>query len=268
MAVVLNTEDNSYFSGGGGGLRRSHSQSQFSLGGTPSSFHTSNTKTNESYSSTPKPQCRSPPSSASSSPRASHTETDISYASTPSSNFSFSDFDDNTLSFVEAEDDVLSFPSYKQDKLYNRSHTSPSDDNLEPPPSPKNDDFYTPSPIDYASPSETPKPDTPEFPEHAEDDTAATVRPSRQVDYLSHDWREEDIWSSWRYIVSRRGEHANSERLENASWRTWIKSKNNLPTIQPETLNWLVSEPRLRLNAYTDFSLGSKNTMLLGSMVH
>ncbi|KAF4122631.1 Fungal protein of unknown function (DUF1752) [Geosmithia morbida] len=86
---------------------------------------------------------------------------------------------------------------------------------------------------------DTPKPDTPEVPEHAEDDSAVSTRPSRQVDYLSHEWREEDIWASWRYIINRRGEYANSARLENASWRTWMKSKNKLSTVSPETLNWL-----------------------------
>lgn len=36
------------------------------------------------------------------------------------------------------------------------------------------------------------------------DDTAVKSEPSRQVDFLSHEWREEDIWSSWRHIVSQR----------------------------------------------------------------
>lgn len=39
--------------------------------------------------------------------------------------------------------------------------------------------------------------------------------------------------------MSRRGQYANSERLENASWRTWMKARNNLRTISPESLNWL-----------------------------
>lgn len=86
----------------------------------------------------------------------------------------------------------------------------------------------------------TSRPETPELTEHADDDTAIATKPSRQVDYLSHDWREEDIWTSWRYIVTRRGEFANSARLENASWRTWMKAKHNLKTISPESLNWYV----------------------------
>ncbi|KAH9205177.1 hypothetical protein DL95DRAFT_492342 [Leptodontidium sp. 2 PMI_412] len=73
----------------------------------------------------------------------------------------------------------------------------------------------------------------------AEDDTAICTQPSRHVDYLSHHWREEDIWSSWKHIVSKRGEYRNSARLENASWRAWMKSKNKLNTVSPDTLDWL-----------------------------
>ncbi|CAG7930606.1 unnamed protein product [Penicillium olsonii] len=71
------------------------------------------------------------------------------------------------------------------------------------------------------------------------DDTSVEDEPSRHVDYLSHDWREEDIWSSWRYVTSRRNDYSNGVRLENASWRTWTKAKYNLRTISPESLNWL-----------------------------
>ncbi|KAJ5307154.1 hypothetical protein N7476_007810 [Penicillium atrosanguineum] len=73
----------------------------------------------------------------------------------------------------------------------------------------------------------------------AADDTSVEEEPSRHVDYLSHEWREEDIWASWRYVTARRGDYSNGVRLENASWRTWAKAKHNLGTISPETLNWL-----------------------------
>lgn len=73
------------------------------------------------------------------------------------------------------------------------------------------------------------------------DDTAIQAQPSRQVDYLSHDWREEDIWSSWKHIVSRRKVYGERSRLENASWRTWAKQKHRLKTVSPETLNWFVN---------------------------
>lgn len=71
------------------------------------------------------------------------------------------------------------------------------------------------------------------------DDTAVKQEPKQHVDYLSHDWREEDIWSSWRHIVSQRGVYGQRSRLENASWRTWAKAKYHLRTVSPETLNWL-----------------------------
>ncbi|KAJ5212744.1 uncharacterized protein N7498_004390 [Penicillium cinerascens] len=73
----------------------------------------------------------------------------------------------------------------------------------------------------------------------AADDTSVEEEPSRHVDYLSHEWREEDIWASWRYVTSRRSDYSNGVRLENASWRTWAKAKHHLGTISPETLNWL-----------------------------
>ncbi|KAJ5112080.1 hypothetical protein N7532_000125 [Penicillium argentinense] len=73
----------------------------------------------------------------------------------------------------------------------------------------------------------------------AADDTSVEDEPSRHVDYLSHEWKEEDIWASWRYVTTRKSDYSNGVRLENASWRTWTKAKNNLGTISPETLNWL-----------------------------
>ncbi|KAK9448990.1 uncharacterized protein V1518DRAFT_416882 [Limtongia smithiae] len=73
----------------------------------------------------------------------------------------------------------------------------------------------------------------------ANDDTVIQYEPSRHVDYLSHNWKESDISSSWRYIVLRRKDVANSARLENASWRTWTKAKYHLKTVSPESVNWL-----------------------------
>ncbi|KAJ8105825.1 hypothetical protein OPT61_g9946 [Boeremia exigua] len=73
----------------------------------------------------------------------------------------------------------------------------------------------------------------------SEDDTAVRKEPSHHVDYLSYEWREEDIWSSWRHIVEHRSVYGERSRLENASWRTWAKSQFKLKTVSPETLNWL-----------------------------
>lgn len=261
MAVVLSSDDSSYFRPTS--LRRSHSQNAFP--DTSSTYHhqSSSSKIPGSYQPSSKPYSDSPPSSAPSSPRTGHAEsTDLSYASTPASTFSFaSDFDD-TLAVHDDEEEEFGYPSFFPEKLFIQPEIH-HDDNLEPPPSPRTGASYTVSPADQDSSDNTSRPGSPECAEHAEDDTAVTTKPTRQVDYLSHDWREEDIWSSWRYIVARRGEFANSTRLENASWRTWMKSKNNLKTISPETLNWYVLRP---IRNYSRLHhLGSRIAMSPGS---
>jgi hypothetical protein len=70
------------------------------------------------------------------------------------------------------------------------------------------------------------------------DDQAIEREPARHADYLAHEWKLEDIWSSWRYVVARRKTYSNSVRLENASWRMWAKAKDNLRTVSPESINW------------------------------
>lgn len=72
----------------------------------------------------------------------------------------------------------------------------------------------------------------------AVDDISVEEEPSRHVDYLSHQWPEEDIWASWRYVTGRKAIYSNGVRLENASWRTWAKVKHSLGTVAPEKLNW------------------------------
>lgn len=71
-----------------------------------------------------------------------------------------------------------------------------------------------------------------------DDSEVTTNLPKVQVDYLSHEWSEEDVWTSWRATTKHKASIANGLRLENASWRTWNKQRNNLKTISPETLNW------------------------------
>lgn len=123
----------------------------------------------------------------------------------------------------------MTFPQYDDGGYFGRLV------NQEPPASPQPG---FPS-IEHDESDATSRPGSPELIlERAEDDIAVRAQPSRHVDYLSHDWREEDIWSSWKLIVSRRGDYNNSARLENASWRTWMKSKNKLNTVSAETLNW------------------------------
>jgi hypothetical protein len=92
------------------------------------------------------------------------------------------------------------------------------------------------SPTETASVTKRPVPPDPI--ERPEDDSAIRVQPSRHVDYLSHDWSEEDVWASWKHIISKRGAYNNSARLENASWRGWAKKRSNLRTVPPETVKW------------------------------
>lgn len=71
------------------------------------------------------------------------------------------------------------------------------------------------------------------------DDASAKPIVDDRVDYFTHNWKVSDIAGSWRYVVSRRQDMANSARLENASWRMWAKARNNLRTIDPAQVNWL-----------------------------
>ncbi|KAK9765877.1 protein phosphatase regulator [Basidiobolus ranarum] len=64
-------------------------------------------------------------------------------------------------------------------------------------------------------------------------------QPSVCVDYLSHNWTEEDLTASWRIIAKSKKTLDNGSRLENACWRSWAKQRNNLLTVTPESLNWL-----------------------------
>ncbi|KJZ76572.1 hypothetical protein HIM_03908 [Hirsutella minnesotensis 3608] len=238
MAAVLSSaEDSSYFSSTS--LRRSQSQPAFV--GVSSRHFQSAASFGAPYSPPSKYYADSDHSS--SPPTIQNESTDNSFASTPASNLSISSDYDDPLALDDESDDPFSLPLLSQEKFYLHAEIQ-HDESLEPPPSPKTGDSYTVSPADADNVTYDNSPfssgsDTPDRTEHAEDDSAIAIKPSRQVDYLSHDWKEEDIWSSWRYIVSRRDEFPNSRRLENASWRTWIKAKNNLKTISAEELNWL-----------------------------
>ncbi|KAK2735751.1 hypothetical protein FQN57_001131 [Myotisia sp. PD_48] len=72
----------------------------------------------------------------------------------------------------------------------------------------------------------------------AGDDSCLERPPTRHVDYLSHTWQEEDVHSSWRYVVSKQDSYDCAPRLENAAWRSWAKIRFGLGTVTPESLNW------------------------------
>ncbi|TQV95878.1 hypothetical protein V2A60_001047 [Cordyceps javanica] len=231
MAVVISSEDN-YFSSSS--LRRSASQTKFDT----SAFNSPSRKIPPPYHPSSKSSSESDASSAPSSPRTTHAESvDLSYSSTPATNLSIaSDFDD-APPLDDSPEDHFGLPPFSHEKYYMHPHLgydNDEDEGVIDQPTPAQNYCA----VDDSSES-TSRPETPELTKHAEDDATIASKPSRQVDYLSHDWKEEDIWTSWRYIVTRRGEVANSARLENASWRTWMKAKHNLKTISPESLNWL-----------------------------
>ena len=76
-----------------------------------------------------------------------------------------------------------------------------------------------------------------------QDDNDLVIEPKTHVDYLSHHWNESEISNSWKYIILKKKkrdviDEVNSSRLENASWRTWAKARNNLKTVSPEIVNW------------------------------
>ncbi|KAK5247551.1 protein phosphatase regulator, partial [Exophiala xenobiotica] len=161
----------------------------------------------------------SAPSTAPSSPQLTYTSSSRrdSYASTPASSLSLErdniDGDD---------DDDMAFPAFENSTIPHKPYQSPV----------AQEDVAGQVPgstvVDVSS-----------LPTHTRDDHAVKPEPTRHVDYLSHEWKEEDIWLSWSYVSHRRTSLANGTRLENASWRSWMKAKNRLKTISPETLNWL-----------------------------
>ncbi len=73
---------------------------------------------------------------------------------------------------------------------------------------------------------------------YAKDDTTRRTAPLQHVDYFSSEWKEEDIWLSWKLVVSQRGLCDKSARLENAAWRLWAKTRQQLRTSSPESINW------------------------------
>ena len=221
MTQVLNPPDSPFSTGS---LRRNNAP--------PSLFiDTSSTTPRSGADPLDRRYSNSLSSSAPSSPRLiTHDLSSFpSCASTPSSSLSLSD-----PFFTEKDDDELQFPSYDDaddsDSILNDSEKK----------------TYNSPPKPASSPREPPER------RHASsrvenlyktlqsvgDDLSIKDQPSRHVDYFSHDWKEEELLSSWRHVVGKRGELENWERLENTAWRTWSKSRNQLPVVPPQNLNW------------------------------
>lgn len=165
-------------------------------------------------------------SSSGSSPSSSpQYDTKSSLDSTPPSSISLDPPEEE-----DDEDDGLCFPSYG-DRTSN-----PVPAPTPPPASPSTNSTESSSLPEPTTPTNSTIPPSPTI--KPADDTSMHDEPTRQVDYLSHAWNEEDVSVSWRHIVTNRKTFGEQSRLENASWRTWAKSKYNLKTVEPERLNW------------------------------
>ncbi|KIW65285.1 hypothetical protein PV04_07556 [Phialophora macrospora] len=161
------------------------------------------------------------PSTAPSSPQLTYSSRRDSYSSTPASSLSLDRGDE----LDEEDDDDMAFPAFRNSEISTKAIEATAV-------VAEGDDLPTQIP---SPPGEDPSLSSGSI----QDDQAIEPEPTRHVDYLSHEWKEEDIWKSWSYVSHRRGSLANATRLENASWRSWTKAKNRLRTISPETLNWL-----------------------------
>lgn len=224
--------DGSSFFGRPSPLRRSSSRTSFLLQ-NPRSYSTSSPNVKSFYADGlyDNQLPHSLHSSAPSSPRFAQPDdsNQPSYTSTPSSSLSLEEQ-------CSADEEDILFPSYydegdcvkeleKDLESHTRSELTSSKNVITSPASDRS----------IAAPC---RPGHPGCPLTTGDDIEAKMQPSRQVDYLSQNWKEEDIWSSWRHILAKRKVYSNSSRLENALWRTWTKSKFRLKTVSPDKLNW------------------------------
>ena len=225
--ISIPADSNAHF---GSPLQRTSSSTTYLLQ-TPHSYTRSTSNLRSRYAAVGYDTSKLPasePSSAPSSPRltAPGFSSQPSFTSTPSSSFSLDEQCGNL-----GQDHVLFSNFNDADLLVELREPDPS-------PSPDLSASPVPSPsLETITPLANLREDsTPLHPPG--DDSAIADAPTRHVDYLSHNWKEEDIWASWRHIVAKRNDYSNSSRLENASWRTWAKAKYHLKTVSPETLNW------------------------------
>lgn len=61
---------------------------------------------------------------------------------------------------------------------------------------------------------------------------------TENVDYLSFEWKEEDIRATKNYICRRRAMLGNYRRLENALWRAWAKQEQKLQCSPSSLIQW------------------------------
>ena len=90
----------------------------------------------------------------------------------------------------------------------------------------------------------TPPPTTPPF-IFAEDDISlhTSSQPAHCVDYLAHEWKTDDLWTSYKHVHSHRDGIRASKRLENALWRVWWRDSHSIQRLDPEVIHWFVLTP-------------------------
>lgn len=186
----------------------------------------------------------SSPSSAPSSPRPQHGYSSYhSYTSTPSSSVSLDeDCSTEQDEDLASQDDGLGFPDYSND--YGSELNPHNDESLLD----ESGEVERPRslPLPFAATAICGTMTVPMYREvhrlspAIEDDIRLGEEPAGQVDYFGKAWKEEDIWSSWRYVVSRRRTYVLEEglRFENASWRSWSKSRFSLPEVGQDVVGW------------------------------
>jgi Fungal protein of unknown function (DUF1752) len=242
MATEIISDSQSHFASSSGLRRTKSSQSALYAVGSPTLVPKARRKDKSSKSSSKSSSKKTASKALNRSSPALYTPPSISTKQSSSSRslpLGLADDDDDE---DEDDDDDIGFLRLNQDEIHVPIFNINIRTNLDPeafgpPPSPQPassspDDQKSNELINVVSSGL-------HLASKAEDDMAAISMPSRQVDYLSHEWREEEIWASWSYIVSRRKQFGERSRLENASWRSWAKQKNHLRTISPKELNWM-----------------------------
>ncbi|CZT02832.1 uncharacterized protein RCO7_05959 [Rhynchosporium graminicola] len=180
-------------------------------------------------------------------------------------------------SFIDSgkEDLSIDFPSYEEPECDPREGIDIGLGGLETA-IPIVEDHHTPEvPVTTALQSERINPRVPSFKRATitgtRDCEALEVQPCGNVNYLLHQWREEDVSASWKHVVSKSKSwnedvssldsskwkrHNIVRRLENSSWRTWSKLRFGLRTVHPKTINWLKDCDNTCL--YGPFAIGSR----------
>lgn len=124
-------------------------------------------------------------------------------------------------------------------KRYNQLHNHDSEESSYYPSASDNNHSNSSSNSQHVSSNpNSPPQDFTDLSNMLHDDIDVKDAPNEHVDYLTHKWAEDEISKSWKYVILRRKNVADSARLENASWRTWAQTRLGLKTIPPEDLNW------------------------------